>query len=131
MRESLQVLDSIHLNFTPESLFILNLTLAFIMFGVALEIKPDHFRKVILNPKATIVGFFSQFFFWHTYKFCIDIIHHYSCTPGKGIGNVHCIAKPVILCPVFYLCGGEFGIEKNIFQYFRLKRISIVNNSLS
>ena len=63
MRESLQVLDTIHLNFTQESLFVLNLTLAFIMFGVALEIKPEHFKKVALHPKSAVVGFFSQFFF--------------------------------------------------------------------
>jgi len=44
MPQSLAVLDNIRLNFTPESLFIMNITPALIMFGVALEIKIDHFN---------------------------------------------------------------------------------------
>ena len=74
MRESLQVLDTIHLNFTQEGLFVLNLTLAFIMFGVALEIKPEQFKRVALNPKAAIVGFISQFFFLPAVTFIMIII---------------------------------------------------------
>lgn len=61
MKESLEVLDAIRLNFNPQGLFILNLTLAFIMFGVALEIKLDHFKKLLQNPKSAIIGVLSQF----------------------------------------------------------------------
>jgi len=86
MHESLQVLDSIHLNFTQESLFVLNLTLAFIMFGVALEIKPEHFKKVALNPKATIVGFFSQFFFLPLVTFILILIFRNLITPTIALG---------------------------------------------
>jgi len=88
MRESLQVLDTIHLNFTQESLFVLNLTLAFIMFGVALEIKPEHFKKVALNPKATIVGFFSQFFFLPAITFIMIIIFRNFITPTIAFGMI-------------------------------------------
>jgi len=88
MRESLQVLDSIHLNFTQESLFVLNLTLAFIMFGVALEIKPEHFKKVALNPKATIVGFFSQFFFLPLTTFILIIVFRNLITPTIALGMI-------------------------------------------
>ena len=57
-----QELDSIRLNFDSESLFFLNLTLAVIMFGVALNIKIDDFLKVFKNPKSVIIGCLSQFF---------------------------------------------------------------------
>lgn len=88
MRESLQVLDSLHLNFTQESLFVLNLTLAFIMFGVALEIKPEHFRKIVLNPKATIVGFFSQFFFLPAATFLLILLLGDLITPTIAFGMI-------------------------------------------
>lgn len=88
MRESLQVLDSLHLNFTPESLFVLNLTLAFIMFGVALEIKPGHFRKIILNPKGTIVGFFSQFLFLPAATFLFILLLGDFITPTIAFGMI-------------------------------------------
>ena len=54
MLESLIALDAIKLNFSPQSLFILNLTIAFIMFGVALELKPEHFKYLALHPKPAI-----------------------------------------------------------------------------
>jgi len=57
--DSLKVLDSITLNFSQGGLLFMNITLAFIMFGVALQIKLDDFKKVISNPKSVIVGFTS------------------------------------------------------------------------
>ncbi len=61
MIESLQTLDNVRLNFSQQGLFVLNLTLAFIMFGVALQIRLEHFKNIIFKPKSTIVGFISQF----------------------------------------------------------------------
>lgn len=58
---SLELLDNIRLNFNEEGLFFLNLTLAFVMFGVALELKAKRFRKVFTDPKPTIIGVISQF----------------------------------------------------------------------
>lgn len=49
------------LNFSPTSLFALNVCLAFIMFGVALEIKPEHFYQLRQNKKALLTGLFSQY----------------------------------------------------------------------
>lgn len=57
----LTILDSVRLNFTPAGLNIMNITLAFIMFGIALDLKFDQFKKVIQNPKSLLVGVGSQF----------------------------------------------------------------------
>ena len=59
--DSLEVLDNIRLNFNQESLFFLNITLAFVMFGVALELKTEKFKKVFTNPKSAIIGIAAQF----------------------------------------------------------------------
>ncbi len=88
MKEALETLDHLHLNFSPEGLFVLNLTLAFIMFGVALEIKPDHFRRVFLTPKATIVGFFSQFFLLPAVTFILIMIFSHFITPTIAFGMI-------------------------------------------
>lgn len=40
---------------------MMNLAIAFIMFGVALSIRPGHFRSVFLNPKPVILGAVSQY----------------------------------------------------------------------
>ena len=39
----------------------MNITLAAIMFGVALEIRIDNFKRLLLNPKSALLGIFSQF----------------------------------------------------------------------
>lgn len=58
MKESV---DQVLLNFSPESLFLLNIILGFIMFGVALELKVEDFTRILKQPKAPIVGVISQF----------------------------------------------------------------------
>ena len=54
-------LDAVRLNFNPESLQLLNWILAFIMFGVALDLKWIDFVRLKDNPKASWVGIGSQF----------------------------------------------------------------------
>ncbi|MGC9470123.1 MAG: bile acid:sodium symporter family protein [Bacteroidales bacterium] len=88
MLESLKVLDELRLNFSQSGLFILNLTLAFIMFGVALEIKLEHFKKVILNPVSTLVGVFSQFFLLPLVTFLITILLRHYITPTIALGMI-------------------------------------------
>lgn len=60
MFEALANIDDIRLNFSPEGLLFMNITLAFIMFGVALEIKTDNFKNIFYNPKSAILGVISQ-----------------------------------------------------------------------
>ncbi len=53
--------DAIRLNFSSGSLDILNLTLAFIMFGVALNLKVSDFRLLVRSPRPALIGLVSQF----------------------------------------------------------------------
>ena len=59
--DSLELLDNVRLNFNQEGLFVLNITLAFVMFGVALELKAEKFKNVFINPKSAIIGIGAQF----------------------------------------------------------------------
>lgn len=56
-------LDSIRLNFSQGDLLLLNLALALIMYGVALDLRWEDFRYLIKNPKGFFLGVFSQFIF--------------------------------------------------------------------
>lgn len=55
-------LDSLKINFDTEGLWVLNITLAIIMFGVALGITKDDFKRLFKNPKILLTGVISQFF---------------------------------------------------------------------
>lgn len=55
-------LDQVRLNFSPESLNILNAILGIVMFSVAIDLTPRDFHLLARRPKSLIVGFVSQFF---------------------------------------------------------------------
>lgn len=57
----MQALDSVTINFSNNSLWILNIALAIVMFGVALGISVKDFRLLIKQPKLLIAGILSQF----------------------------------------------------------------------
>jgi bile acid:Na+ symporter, BASS family len=59
----LEVLDQSTLNFDQGSLFILNISLAIIMFGVALDLKVADFKAILTNPRSFLAGILSQFIF--------------------------------------------------------------------
>ena len=55
-------IDDIKINFDSSGLWILNIAIGIIMFGVALGITVDDFKRLFKNPKIVFVGVFSQFF---------------------------------------------------------------------
>ncbi|MCD6354558.1 MAG: bile acid:sodium symporter family protein, partial [Prolixibacteraceae bacterium] len=86
MKEALEVLDHVRLNFSPTGLLALNITIAFIMFGVALDIKIAHFRDVVLRPKSVIVGIVSQFLFLPAVTFALIVL--IQPTPTVALGMI-------------------------------------------
>ena len=55
------VLDNIHINFSSQALWVMNFALALVMFGIALEISINDFKRLLQNPKPIFTGIFSQF----------------------------------------------------------------------
>lgn len=53
-------IDDIRIEFTGDTMMVMNLCLAFLMFGVALDMTLDDFKRVINYPKAVLVGLTSQ-----------------------------------------------------------------------
>lgn len=92
MFKSLEVLDQIKLNFDGGGLLVLNIALAFIMFGVALNIKLNDFKTVVKRPNATIVGYFSQFFALPALTFLLILLIR--PTPSVALGLILVAACP-------------------------------------
>ena len=67
-------IDNIKINFDTEGLWILNIALAVIMFGVALSIKLSDFKRLLQNPKVLLVGIFSQFIILPALTFAAIVI---------------------------------------------------------
>lgn len=62
------------------------------MFGIALDIKLDDFRKVFLSPKATLVGLFLQFLLLPAATFILVLIAQPS--PSIALGMMLVAACP-------------------------------------
>lgn len=92
MKEALEVLDHVRLNFSPSGLLALNITIAFIMFGVALDIKPEHFKDVIMKPKSALVGIMSQFIILPLVTFLFILL--LNPTPTVALGMILIAACP-------------------------------------
>ncbi len=92
MKEALEVLDNVRLNFSPAGLLALNVTIAFIMFGVALDIKLKQFKDLMMNPKSVIVGVISQFVFLPAVTFLFIIL--LNPTPTVALGMILIAACP-------------------------------------
>ena len=98
MFESLSGIDQTRLNFSDGGLLYMNITLAVIMFGVALGIKTEHFRNIVKYPKSALLGIFSQIFLLPALTFLLVIILNpppsiamgmilISACPGGNISN--------------------------------------------
>ncbi|MCK5824269.1 MAG: bile acid:sodium symporter family protein [Ichthyobacteriaceae bacterium] len=90
--QDLSVLDKIRINFNGGSMHLVNIALAIIMFGIALEIKIDHFKQVIKHPKSILVGIFSQFFALPALTFLLIVI--IKPTPSVAMGLILVAASP-------------------------------------
>ena len=91
---ALEALDHIRLNFSPASLTTLNLTLAFVMFGVALDIKLNGFKEIIYKPKSVIVGVLSQFLALPLFTFLLVVLLKNYISPTIGLGMILVAACP-------------------------------------
>ena len=54
MKEQLEGLNGVTINFGEGGMMIVNFILAFVMFGVALGLKTQTFKDVIKKPKSVI-----------------------------------------------------------------------------
>jgi BASS family bile acid:Na+ symporter len=54
-------IDAVRLNFSAQNLLLLNVTLGIIMFGVALNLTVEDFKRLARHPRPALVGVCSQF----------------------------------------------------------------------
>ena len=95
-----QLLDGINVTMNAGGMNTINIVLAFVMFGVALGIKPRMFVEVFRKPKSVILGMCSQlvllplltfgltllFGKWISWSMALGMILVASC-PGGNISN--------------------------------------------
>ena len=147
-------LDQVKIHFESGDLWALNITLAVIMFGVALDIRMSDFTRLLKQPKILFVGVLSQFFLMPALTFLIvymtkpmpsialGLIMVGAC-PGGNISNfLSKLAKgnsalsvsltafatlvAVIMTPFnFHFWGNLYGPTRSILQEVSLDPFSL------
>jgi len=84
--------DDIVLNFNKSSVNLINVTLAFIMFGIALDLSIDRFKSVLSTPKKLLAGLLSQLLLLPI--FTVLLIHVFKPQPSVALGMILVAACP-------------------------------------
>jgi BASS family bile acid:Na+ symporter len=84
--------DDVVLNFSPGSLQLLNAILAVVMFGVALDLSVEDFRRLLDRPRALFFGFVSQFVFLPAVTFVLVLL--IEPAPSMALGMILVAACP-------------------------------------
>lgn len=86
------ILNSAQIAFDEDTVWLLNLSLAVIMFGVALGVKIQDFKFLIKNPKPILVGLLSQLVFLPALTFLIILV--IKPQPSIALGMILIAACP-------------------------------------
>lgn len=85
MYDLLKGVDEVRLNFSEGGLLFMNITLAAIMFGVALEIKIQNFKNILNYPKSAMLGFGSQFLILPALTFLLVLLLNPPASVAMGM----------------------------------------------
>ncbi len=126
-----QVLDNLKINFDTESLWVLNITLAIIMFGVALGITLDDFKRLFKNPKIVLVGIFSQFILFPMITFLL--VNLINPMPSIALGMIMVAACPGGNISNFMtqLSGGNAALSVSLTAFATLVAVLMTPINLS
>jgi len=97
MYEQLEILDKVtraDFNFSAQGMHIVNIVLAFVMFGVALGIRPVMFKSVLKYPKAALVGLFCQVVGLPALTYLLVVLFNDFITPMVAMGMILVAACP-------------------------------------
>jgi len=68
------MVDQVRLNFNPQGLLVINIAIGLMMFGVALDLKLEDFKRIIISPKAPGIGLVAQFMLLPALTFLLTLI---------------------------------------------------------
>lgn len=88
MKEQLEGLSDLTINFGEGGMMIVNIILAFVMFGVALGIKTSTFKEVFKKPKSVIFGVLMQWVGLPLVTFLVALALNQWITPMVALGMI-------------------------------------------
>ncbi len=81
-------IDQINVTLNAGGMNTINIVLAFVMFGVALGIKPRIFAEVFQKPKSVLLGMLCQLVLLPAFTFCLAWLMGSWISPMMGLGMI-------------------------------------------
>ena len=81
-------IDSINVTLNAGGMNTINIVLAFVMFGVALGIKPKIFVDVFKKPKSVLLGMCCQLILLPAFTFCLALLMGKWISPMMALGMI-------------------------------------------
>lgn len=78
-------LDHIRISFSGQNLLLLNLILALVLFGIALELKKSDFTALLKNKKSALAALFSHFVLLPVITFSLVMVIQPSASVALGM----------------------------------------------
>ena len=115
-----EVLDNLKINFNDTELWAVNVILAVIMFGVALGITIDDFKRLLTHPKLVITGIVSQFILFPFITFLL--VYFIDPYPSIALGMFMVAACPGGNISNFatHLAGGNTALSVSLTAFATL-----------
>ena len=88
MKEQLESLNSVTINFGEGGMMIVNIILAFVMFGVALDIRPRTIKDYFKRPKSILIGVILQWLALPAVTFAVVLALNKLITPMIALGMI-------------------------------------------
>ncbi|WP_200907097.1 bile acid:sodium symporter family protein [Desulfatitalea tepidiphila] len=105
------MVDQISLNFSKSGLLGLNAVIGLMMYGMALDMKLEDFKRVVRSPKGPAIGLGAQFVLLPAFTFLLTLV--LPVTPSMALGMMM-----VAACPggnlsnlMTYLAGGNAALS--------------------
>jgi BASS family bile acid:Na+ symporter len=107
----MEALDQVQLAFDPASLRLLNAILGLIMFGVALDLRVDDFRRILREPRAVLVGLVGQLLLLPALTFLLIVALGPQASVGLGMLIVASCPGGNVSNVITHLGGGNTGVS--------------------
>ena len=112
--EVIQTIDSIQVNLNAGGMNTINIILAFVMYGVALGIKPGIFVDVFRKPKSVLLGMLCQLILLPAFTCVLAILLTGWISPMMAMGMILVAACPGGNISNFMSSLGKANIELSV-----------------
>lgn len=113
----MQELDQVQIHFDTNNLWLLNIALAIVMFGVALGISLRDFKALMQTPKVVLIGLLSQFVFLPLLTFGFILVLNPQPSIALGMMMVAACPGGNISNFMTHLAGGNTALSVSLTAF--------------